>query len=167
MDKLDKSHTDDLIEVAINLAKEYHNGQKDKAGVDYFDGHLSFVGNAGDSWKEKMVGYLHDVAEDTPHTVEELIRILKEKSNGVLTDEDAQEIEIALNLLNSSTASSREEYIVRIKDSVLATKVKLNDLRHNMDISRIHKPTEKDMDRLARYKKEYRQILEYLGDVDW
>jgi hypothetical protein len=157
---------DDLIEVAINLAKEYHKGQKDKAGVDYFDGHLSFVGNAGDDWKEQIVGYLHDVAEDTPHTVEETVQLLKAQSNGVLTNEDAQEIEIALNLLNSKTAPSREEYIERLKDSFLATKVKLNDLRHNMDISRIPNPTEKVVNRLARYKKEYQQLLESLGDWD-
>lgn len=157
---------DDMIEEAAHLAEEFHQGQKDKAGVDYFEGHLSFVGNAGDHWKEKIVGFLHDVAEDTPHTVEEIMHLLKAKSNGVLTNEDAQEIETALNLLNSTTASSREEYIARIKDSFLATKVKLNDLKHNMDISRIHNPTPKDMDRLTRYKKEYGQMLEYFGTVD-
>jgi len=154
---------DDLIEEAAHLAKEFHQGQKDKAGVDYFDGHVTYVGNAGDNWKEKIAGFLHDVAEDTPHTVEEIISLLKEKTNGLLTNEDAQEIETALNLLNSSTASSRDEYITRIKESFLATKVKLNDLKHNMDISRIQNPTEKDQERLIRYKKEYNTILDYLG----
>lgn len=149
---------DDMIEEAARLAKAFHQGQKDKASVDYFEGHLSYVGNAGDNWKEKIVGFLHDVAEDTSHTVEEIMRLLKAKSNGVLTNEDAQEIETALNLLNSTAAPSREEYIARIKNSPLATKVKLNDLRHNMDLSRIPDPTSKDRDRLARYKIEYRQL---------
>ena len=99
---------DDMIEEAANMAKAFHQGQKDKAGVDYFEGHLSYVGNAGGNWKEKIVGFLHDVAEDTPHTVEEIMSLLKAKSNGVLTNEDAQEIETALNLLNSTTALSRE-----------------------------------------------------------
>ncbi|MEA4840111.1 MAG: phosphohydrolase [Bacteroidales bacterium] len=149
---------DDMIEEAANMAKAFHQGQKDKAGVDYFEGHLSYVGNAGYNWKEKIVGFLHDVAEDTPHTVEEIMSLLKAKSNGVLTNEDAQEIETALNLLNSTTASSREEYIARIKDCPLATKVKLNDLRHNMDISRIPDSTLKDRERLTRYKIEYGQL---------
>jgi hypothetical protein len=70
-------------------------------------------------------------------------------------------------LLNSNTASSREEYIARIKESFIATKVKLNDLRHNMDISRISNPTDKDMERTKRYRREYRKILEYLGSVAW
>jgi hypothetical protein len=157
---------DDIIKKAARLAKVFHQGQKDKAGVDYFEGHLSYVGNAGDNWKEKIVGFLHDVAEDTPHTVEEIMRLLKAKSNGVLTNQDAQEIETALNLLNSKTAPSREEYVARIKNSHLATNVKLNDLRHNMDLSRIPDPTPKDRERLTRYKKEYEQVLEYLGAVD-
>jgi len=153
-----------LTEAAAEMAKSYHKGQTDKAGVDYFEGHLSFVGNEGFGWKEQIVGFLHDVAEDTPHTVEEVMQTLKTKSNGVLSEEDAREIETALQLLNSNTAASREEYIMRIKNSDLATRVKLNDLKHNMDISRLPNPTQKDLDRLARYKKEYEQVLGYFND---
>ena len=158
---------DALIEEAAALAKAYHKEQVDKQGVDYYNGHLTTVGNAGYNWKEKIVGFLHDAAEDTPYTVNEIVQILKEKSNGILKDEDAQEIFEALNLLNANTTSSREEYIARIKDSFLATKVKLNDLKHNMDISRISNPTDKDMERIKRYRREYRQVLEYLGPVAW
>jgi len=86
---------------AATLAKEYHKGQVDKEGVDYFEGHLTTVGNAGHDWKEKIAGFLHDVAEDTPHTVDEIICILKDKSKGVLNDEDAMEIKEALTILNA------------------------------------------------------------------
>ena len=158
---------DDLIDEAAALAREFHKGQVDKEGVDYFEGHLLTVGNAGHNWKEKIVGFLHDVAKDTPHTVDEIIRILKDKSKGVLKDEDAVEIEKALTILNSYTALTREDYIARIKENFIATKVKLNDLSHNMDISRISNATEKDMERIKRYRKEYRQVLEYLGPVAW
>jgi len=158
---------DDLVLEASNLAKELHKGQVDKQGVDYFEGHLTTVGNAGHGWKEKVVGFLHDAAEDTHYAVDEIVRVLKEKSNGILKDDDAQEIYEALNLLNSKTASSRADYIDRLKDSFLATKVKLNDLVHNMDMSRISNPTEKDMERLKRYRREYRQVLGYLGPVMW
>ncbi|MDR2562606.1 MAG: phosphohydrolase [Prevotellaceae bacterium] len=156
---------DDLIQVAADLAQEYHKGQKDKAGADYFEGHLSEVGNAGYNWKEKIVGFLHDVAEDTQISVDEIVQTLKEKSEGLLKDSDAQEIHEALNLLNSKTASTREEYIARIKKSSLAIHVKLNDLKHNMDISRIANPTNKDLERIERYRKEYLQVLEYLGPI--
>jgi (p)ppGpp synthase/HD superfamily hydrolase len=158
---------DDLIDEAAALAKEYHKGQLDKQGVDYFNGHLMAVGNAGHNWKEKVVGFLHDAAEDTLHTVDEVVQALKDKSNNVLKDDDALEIEEALILLNANTALTREEYIARIKDSFLATKVKLNDLKHNMDVSRISNPTEKDIERTKQYRREYRQVLEYLGPVAW
>ena len=158
---------DDLVGQAAQMAKEYHVGQVDKQGVDYFEGHLTTVGNAGYGWKEKVVGFLHDAAEDTSHTVEEIVGTLKAKSNGVLKDEDAREIYEALDLLNANTASTREEYIARIKDSFIATKVKLNDLEHNMDISRISGPSDKDRERIKRYRKEYRQVLGYLGPVAW
>lgn len=76
----------------------------------------------------------------------------------VITDEERGEISRALNLLNHHTSSSREEYISKISDSLLALNVKLHDLENNMDISRIPKPTEKDYARIDCYKNEY-QIL--------
>ncbi|MDR0896028.1 MAG: phosphohydrolase [Prevotellaceae bacterium] len=152
---------DKLVKQAAALAKKWHKGQVDKAGVDYFKGHLTTVGSAGFSWQQKVVGYLHDVAEDTPHTVTEIIDVLKEKSDGLLSANDANEIATALNLLNSKTANSREEYIARIKENFVAAKVKLIDLRHNMDISRLPHPTDEDLARIERYKCEYEQISAY------
>lgn len=80
----------------------------------------------------------------------------------VVTDEEREEIKTALTLLNHHTAPSREEYINRISTNFLALKVKLNDLKSNMDITRIPEPTEKDFARLERYKKEYGILLEAL-----
>lgn len=80
----------------------------------------------------------------------------------VITDEERDEIKTALTLLNHNTAPSREEYISRISGNFLALKVKLNDLRNNMDITRIPDPTEKDYARIERYKKEYDILMEAL-----
>jgi (p)ppGpp synthase/HD superfamily hydrolase len=152
---------DDVKKAACDMAEEYHIGQVDKAGVDYFEGHLVAVGFAGDNWKEKVVGLLHDAAEDTSRTVDEIVETLKQRAGGSIPNEkDTQEIREALNLLNSKTASSREEYIARIKKNTLATKVKLNDLRHNMDLSRIASPTELDVERTKRYSEEYSFLSE-------
>ncbi len=90
------------------------------------------------NWKEQIVGYLHDAAEDTPHTVSETIHLLQDKCPNIAT-KDWEEIETALNLMNSHTAANREAYINRFRNNTLAIIVKLNDLRHNMDISRIHR----------------------------
>lgn len=171
---------------AARLAKELHKGQVDKAGKDYFGEHLSTVGGKGFGWKEKVVGFLHDVAEDTDYTVKEVIGVLKKiltewKKNPQqdwyyefedsvqslpsekyhpLTKAEWDEIEKALNLMNSRTAPDREVYIERFRGNRLAIKVKLNDLQHNMDISRIPDPTKKDVARIERYKKEYIQLME-------
>lgn len=42
---------------------------------------------------------------------------------------------------------------------MLPLRVKLNDLRNNLDISRIPQPTSKDLERIERYKAEYGELL--------
>ena len=79
-----------------------------------------------------------------------------------ITDEEREELKNALNLLNHHTASSREEYIKRIVGNHLALKVKMSDLKNNMDLSRIPQPTEKDLVRVERYKVEYEKLLNVL-----
>ena len=79
-----------------------------------------------------------------------------------ITDEEHEELKNALNLLNRHTASSREEYIDSISENRLALKVKMNDLKNNMDLSRIQQPTEPDLARVQRYKVEYDKLLNTL-----
>ena len=79
-----------------------------------------------------------------------------------ITEEEREELKNALNLLNQHTASSREEYIARISENRLALKVKMNDLKNNMDLTRIQQPTEKDLARVERYKVEYENLLNVL-----
>lgn len=69
----------DIVQCAAVLACELHKGQVDKAGVDYFTGHLTTVAKMGSTWKEQVVGYLHDASEDTSHSVEEVLNLLDAK----------------------------------------------------------------------------------------
>ena len=178
--------------VAARLAKELHKGQVDKAGKDYFEEHLATVGGSGYDWKQKTVGFLHDVAEDTSYSVKDVIRFLQKELKArkarpeeqdwiddfseiikqyphehlhMPSKDEWNEIEEALHLMNAKTAKTREEYINRFKDHFLAIKIKLNDLRHNMDISRLPNPTEKDYIRLERYQKEYEALMEMLREA--
>lgn len=144
-----------IVQSAADIASQLHRGQKDKAGVDYFTGHLSAVAKMGNTWQEQVVGYLHDASEDTPNSVEDVLDLLDEKLETPLTEADREELATALRLLNHHLAPDRETYIQRIKSNALATKVKLHDLTHNMDLSRIPNPTQKDYERVERYKKEY------------
>lgn len=93
------------------------------------------------------------------------IAVYPSEPTHVITDEERKEIKTALTLLNHHTAPSREEYISRISSNLLALKVKLNDLRNNLDITRIPEPTEKDYARIERYKKEYQALIKALDDM--
>ncbi len=144
-----------IVQSAADIACQLHKGQKDKAGVEYFTGHLSAVAKMGNTWQEQVVGYLHDASEDTSNSVEEVLNLLDEKLESPLSEADREELTTALRLLNHHLSPDRETYIQRIKSNALATKVKLHDLTHNMDLSRIPNPTQKDYERVERYKSEY------------
>ena len=80
-------------------------------------------------------------------------------------EEEWDEIKNALRALNHCNSTNRTTYIEQVKKNRLATKVKLNDLRNNMDISRIPQPSSKDFERLERYKKEYAELMECLNEL--
>ena len=145
----------DIVQCAAVLACELHKGQVDKAGVDYFTGHLTAVAKMGRTWQEQVIGYLHDASEDTPNSVEQVLNLLDEKLETPLSDTDREELAVALRLLNHHLAPNRETYIQRIKSNALAKTVKIHDLTHNIDLSRLTNPVTKDLERVERYKKEY------------
>ncbi len=167
---MDEQSKKAIVEAARELAQWLHCGQTDKAGLDYFATHLTTVARSGATWQEQVVGYLHDAAEDTPHTVEEVLRLLQARlANGPsddLTPAEWGAIGEALHLMNAHTAPSREAYIRRFRGHRLAILVKLNDLRHNMDITRIPHPTEKDRARVERYRKELELLMHYLEEME-
>lgn len=154
-DSLIESEQERIVHAAARLARRLHTGQVDKAGVDYFSGHLTTVASMGATWEERVVGYLHDAAEDTPHTVDEVLHLLAEEVGTPLPEECVARLADALRLLDHHASPSRESYITAVGTSPLATRVKLHDLTHNMDLSRLSSPTRQDLDRLVRYRREY------------
>lgn len=130
------------LDFAKNFSKTAHKGQKDKSGVDYFSGHVTFVANNVKSTKAKIVAYLHDVIEDTDVTKEEIRNLFSpEISNAVIL------------LTKDSKKEDYLSYVKKIKKNDLAREVKLADLRHNSDLSRLSTITEKDLARQKRYEK--------------
>lgn len=142
--------TSELLRIAIDIAKEAHKGQVDKAGNEYID-HPLRVMAAGHSVSEKIVGILHDVVEDTDWTFERL------EAEGFTTE--------IIEALKCVTKQWEDEpydaFIERVKTSPLAVAVKINDLADNMDIRRLKELTDKDLKRLQKYHKAYRQLVEY------
>lgn len=135
------------ILLAKNIAKSVHKGQVDKAGVDYFSGHLTSVANGVNNNKAKVVAYLHDSLEDTPLKAKELLKVFD------------KEIVKAVKVLTKPKNVKYLTYIRNVKTNNLAKEVKLSDLRNNSDLSRLPKITEKDLQRKEKYEKAIK-ILE-------
>lgn len=85
---------------------------------------------------------LHDTVEDSAKTFDEL------QAEIPLTAEELQ----ALKLLTHDKKVPYFEYIAQIKSNELAAKVKVADLKHNSDLSRLKNPTAKDFERAEKYR---------------
>ena len=130
---------------AINIAYNAHMGQTDKFGIPYIF-HPMHLAESMDTEEECIVAILHDVVEDT------------DISFDVLEKDFSSTIIEALKLLTHDKTVPYKEYIKNLKDNPIAKKVKLADLMHNSDISRLEHITEKDYVRLEKYKNAL-QIL--------
>lgn len=137
-----------MLNKAIEIAVQAHNGQVDKAGHPYI-GHSLRVMNMGITDEEKILGILHDVVEDSEWTFDQLTAV------GFST-----EIIDALRCLTKlSESEPYDQFIQRIQTNPLAVKVKINDLTDNMDIRRLTHISEQDVKRLQKYLKAYRLLL--------
>lgn len=130
-----------LTKKAMCLAFEAHKNQKDKAGLPYIY-HPLHLAEQMEEEMEVCVALLHDVVEDTEITLEQL------------ADEGFPESVItALKLLTHRKEVPYMDYIESLKGNPLAVKVKLADLRHNSDLTRLEFVDEKVKLRVEKYKK--------------
>jgi len=136
------------LERAIEIATEAHRGQLDKAGNDYI-GHPLRVMAMGKTTDEKIVGVLHDVVEDTYWSFEHLA------AEGF----SAEVIDALRCVTKLSEDEPYDKFIARVKANPLAVAVKLNDLSDNMDIRRLPYISDKDIKRLKKYLRAYKQLM--------
>ena len=128
-------------EKAYEIAKKAHLGQVDKAGEDYIK-HPEKVASFVKTDEEKAVAYLHDVIEDTELTVEDLHEY-----------EFSKEVIEAVDIITKKRGEDYQSYLNSVKKNKLARAVKLADLRHNSDLTRLTEVTEKDIKRKEKYQK--------------
>ena len=130
-----------LYQQALAIAEDAHKGQVDKAGVDYIQ-HPLFVASLVEGELAKTVALLHDVVEDSDWTLEDL------RKEGL-----PEEVVQAVGIITKKRNENYEEYILRVKQNPLARQVKLADLKHNSDLSRLANVTDRDRKRVAKYQK--------------
>lgn len=133
------------VEKARNLAIKAHAGQVDKAGKDYYTAHVAVVADGvKDDSVAMAVAYLHDVVEDTSVTIEDICTVFP------------PEVADAVAVLTHKRGVPYTYYIWRVQQNPIATKVKLSDLRSNMDLSRLPgAPSDKDVQRTLKYSRSY------------
>lgn len=124
---------------AIALASELFRDVKDRGGEPYIL-HCLHVMNQFSDPELKIIAVLHDIIEDTDFELDTL------ESFGY-----SSRVLQALDLLTHIPEMPYEDYIVRISYNADAIKVKLADLQHNMDITRLNKVNPKDLERLKKY----------------
>ena len=133
---------------AMKLAYKAHEGQVDRSGVPYIF-HPIHLAEQMETEDEICTALLHDVAEDSDCTIEDL------KKEGFSADT----IE-ALRLLTHEKSVPYMDYIAALKGNPIARKVKLADLAHNSDIGRLVIVTDKDLKRMEKYQKARNLLLE-------
>lgn len=129
-----------MTKKAIKVMFEAHKNQVDKNGMPYVFHPFHLAEQMTDE-ASTVVALLHDVIEDTDCTLEDL------KNMGF-----SNEVCDALSFLTHDEGVPYGEYVEKIKQNKLATIVKLADLKHNSDLSRLDYVGERDLQRAEKYK---------------
>ncbi|MDY5955668.1 MAG: HD domain-containing protein [Frisingicoccus sp.] len=130
-----------MTKKALCIAYKAHEGQVDKTGVPYIF-HPFHLAESMTDENSTIVALLHDVIEDTDWTIDDLE---KEGFN--------EDILTALKLMTHNPAEPYMDYISRLSTCPVARQVKLADLYHNSDQTRVENPDEKMLKRWEKYDR--------------
>lgn len=132
----------ELLKKAEAFATIMHEGQVDRGGAAYIEHPRAVAAKLSDE-TEKVTAWLHDVVEDTDATVEQIRELF------------GPEVADSVAVLTHKKGVPYFDYIREIKKNPIARNVKMADLSHNMDVSRLPIITDADWGRVKKYKKAY------------
>lgn len=135
-----------LTKMALKISFDVHKNQVDKSGMPYVY-HPFHLAEQMDDEYTTCVALLHDVVEDTDITLDDL------KKKGF-----PNEVTDAIALMTHDDVVPYLEYVAKIKKNPIATFVKLADLKHNSDLTRLDEVDSKALERVEKYRKAI-QIL--------
>lgn len=124
---------------AMKFCFEAHKEQFDKSGIPYVF-HPIHLAEQMETEETTIVALLHDVVEDTKYTLEDIENMGFDKP-----------IIEALALLTHDDSTPYMDYVLAAKQNPIAKAVKLADLKHNSDITRLDTVTEKALARREKY----------------
>lgn len=126
---------------AMRLAYQAHHGQTDKTGLPYIH-HILHVAEQMPDEQTTIAALLHDTIEDTDVTFADLVR-----------EGFPSESLDAVRMLTHDASVPYLDYIRSLRSNRIAVTVKLADLAHNSDLTRLDKITPADRERAEKYKK--------------
>lgn len=126
---------------ALQLCFRAHRDQTDKSGMPYVF-HPFHLAEQMTTEDTTVTALLHDVVEDTHYTFEDLRQL------GF-----APQVLEALQLLTHDDRIPYLDYVCALKKNPVARAVKLADLRHNSDLSRLDVVDDTALRRNAKYAR--------------
>lgn len=136
-----------LTKQALKISFQAHQYQLDKSGMPYVY-HPFHLAEQMDDEYSTCVALLHDVVEDTNITLYDLEKIFP------------KEITDAIDLMTHDDFIPYMDYVRTIKLNPLAAKVKLADLKHNSDLTRLDTIDEAAIERAKKYKEAIKILSE-------
>jgi (p)ppGpp synthase/HD superfamily hydrolase len=136
------------LERAIAIAAQAHAGQLDKAGVPYIL-HPLRVMLQMDTDDERIVAALHDVVEDCDEWT--LARLREEGFSDAIVRAIA-----SVTKHKPEKEMSWDEYAGFVRGAAadpIGRRVKRADMLDNCDLSRIARPSDRDIKRVAKYRR--------------
>jgi (p)ppGpp synthase/HD superfamily hydrolase len=140
----------DIVSKAIEVAANLHAGQVDKGGKPYILHCLHVMNDVDiDDPELAVIAVLHDVVEDTNAGV------------NMIAVRFGERVAYGVDALTKRKDELPDAYMERIKANPDAVKVKIADLAHNMNLTRIPNPTEKDFERCEKYEAMYGELMHH------
>lgn len=142
-----------MLDKAIRIAAQEFEGRFDKQGKPYVLHCLQVMQDCGSTEEEVLcAAVLHDLFEDYPEW--DMRRLLSE---GMST-----RVCKLVDILTHYEVHTYDQYINYISKDPDAIMIKLADLRHNSDITRLKDIHPKDIERMEKYHKAYKYLTECL-----
>ena len=136
-----------MTKLALRLCFDSHKEQNDKSGMPYVF-HPFHLAEQMQDEDSTIVALLHDVVEDTDMTIEGL------RDMGF-----SERVCDAISLMTHKDGVPYMEYVASIKQNPIAKAVKLADLRHNSDMTRLDSITLIDVAREEKYRRAIEILL--------
>ena len=138
----------DLTKKALKLCFEAHKNQYDKSGMPYVF-HPFHLAEQMTTEETTVVALLHDLVEDTDYTIADLTEMGFPKA-----------ITEAIQLMTHGEGVDYFAYVAAIKENPIAKAVKIADLTHNSDLTRLDEVTEKALSRREKYQNALKMLTE-------